>query len=51
MKVFEGEGMDDYWDGTYKNEQLPPDVFGYYLRVTCIDGEEYTEQGNVTLLR
>ncbi len=50
-KVFESNDITSGWDGTYQGKQLPPDVFGYYLRVTCIDGEDYYEQGNVSLLR
>ncbi len=50
-KVFESNNVDNGWDGTYKGKQLSSDVFGYYLRVTCLDDEEYYEQGNVSLLR
>lgn len=50
-KVFESNNINIGWDGTYKGEQLSSDVFGYYLRATCIDGTEHTEQGNVSLLR
>lgn len=42
------------WDGTYEGDQLPPDVYGYYLEAKCaFDGEDltYTSQGNITLLR
>ncbi len=39
------------WDGTYKGEFLAPDVYGYYLRTICPEGEEFIQQGNVTLLK
>ncbi|MEM9836403.1 MAG: gliding motility-associated C-terminal domain-containing protein, partial [Bacteroidota bacterium] len=39
------------WDGSFDGEQLPPDVYGYYLRVICPDGEELVQKGNITLLR
>jgi len=39
------------WDGTYRGEKLPPDVFGFYLRVICPDGEEFVKKGNITLIR
>ena len=50
-KVFESNSLDDGWDGRFKNEELGSDVYAYYLRVRCEDGEEYTEKGNITLLR
>ena len=39
------------WDGTYRGKQLPPDVYGFWLRAVCPNGEELIKQGNVTLLR
>jgi gliding motility-associated-like protein len=39
------------WDGTFRNEQLAPDVYGYWLRIVCPDEEELIQKGNVTLLR
>ncbi|HNQ68434.1 MAG TPA: gliding motility-associated C-terminal domain-containing protein [Bacteroidales bacterium] len=39
------------WDGTYKGEKLATDVFVYWIKARCLNGEEYNHQGNVTLLR
>jgi gliding motility-associated-like protein len=39
------------WDGTWKGEELPPDVYGFYLRVNCPGGEELIQKGSITLLR
>lgn len=39
------------WDGTYKNKKCDPDVYVYYLRGYCLDGEEFFKKGNVTLIR
>ncbi len=50
-KVFESNSLDQGWDGTFKGEKLCSDVYAYYLRVRCANGEEYTEKGNITLLR
>lgn len=50
-KIFEAFSAEDEWDGTYKGEQLSPDVFGFYLRVRCIGGQDYFKKGNITLLR
>ncbi len=50
-KVFESNSLENGWDGTYKGKELPPDVFGYYLELKCLNGEEYFKKGNVTLIR
>ncbi len=50
-KVFESSSKDQGWDGTYKGKMLAPDVYGYYLQVRCLNGEEYFKKGNVTLIR
>lgn len=50
-KVFESEDKSIGWDGRYKNELLEPDVYGYYLRVKCVNGEEYFKKGNISLIR
>jgi gliding motility-associated-like protein len=40
------------WDGTYKGEELAPDVYGFYLRVNCPGVEEpLIQKGSITLLR
>jgi len=49
--LFESTDPDQGWDGTFKGELLPPDVYGYYLRVKCYNGQEFFKKGNVTLLR
>ncbi|MEM6398307.1 MAG: PKD domain-containing protein, partial [Bacteroidota bacterium] len=40
-----------FWDGTFKGDPVEPDVFGYYLRVVCPDGQELIQQGNITVLK
>lgn len=50
-KIFESFDQSDKWDGTFKGEALPPDVYGYYLSVRCFDGETYFKKGNITLIR
>jgi gliding motility-associated-like protein len=51
QEVFRTTDQDVPWDGTYDGERLPPDVYGYYLRVTCPPNKEYMTQGNITLVR
>jgi gliding motility-associated-like protein len=50
-KIFETTNPAGGWDGTYKGKILPPDAFGFYVRVRCIGGQEFFKKGNVTLLR
>lgn len=49
--VFESRSQDEGWDGTYQGRELAPDVYGYYLEVSCFGGEEFIRRGNVSLLR
>lgn len=39
------------WNGTYKGEKIPTDVYVYLLKAKCINGDVFEHQGNVTLLR
>lgn len=50
-EVFRTQNPFEFWDGTYKGEQLPPDVYGFYLRVVCPDEQELVKKGNITLIR
>ena len=50
-EVFKANNIRDGWDGTFRGEECPPDVFGYYLDVVCPDGEHFIRKGNVTLFR
>ncbi|MGK0364115.1 MAG: gliding motility-associated-like protein [Saprospiraceae bacterium] len=50
-KMFETNDKSIGWDGTFKNKQLPPDVYGYYMQIKCFNGMEYFKKGNITLIR
>jgi len=39
------------WDGTYKGQQLKPDVFVYIISATCITGEPMEFKGDISLIR
>lgn len=43
----QGEG----WDATYKGQAVDPDVYVYWLDVTCGDGQTFFRKGNVTVIR
>ncbi|MEM6964221.1 MAG: gliding motility-associated C-terminal domain-containing protein [Bacteroidota bacterium] len=50
-KVFETNDKDIGWDGTHNGEKVCSDVYGYYLRANCINGQEFIKKGNVTVLK
>lgn len=50
-EMFRTQNQYDVWDGTYRGEALPPDVYGFYLKVLCPGGEELIQKGNITILR
>jgi gliding motility-associated-like protein len=39
------------WDGTYKGQPLPPDVFVYSIGTTCDNGQNLETKGNVMIVR
>lgn len=49
--VFESYERPFGWDGTFKGKLMNPDVYDYYLKVTCIDLQESIIKGNFTLIR
>jgi gliding motility-associated-like protein len=49
--VFETEDRLIGWDGTFRGKALDPDVYDYYLKAICIDGQESIIKGNITLMR
>ena len=49
--VFETRDQDVGWDGTFNGEPVVPDVYGYYLRVRCDNGQEFFKKGNITVLK
>ncbi|MCE3294455.1 MAG: hypothetical protein K0R65_169 [Crocinitomicaceae bacterium] len=49
--VFESTDPKNGWDGTFKSRKLDPDVFDYYLEVTCVGGNSEIIKGNITILK
>ncbi len=39
------------WDGTYKGEELKPDVYVYIIEVTCFNGTHMQMKGDISLIR
>ena len=49
--VFESQDRFTGWDGNFRDKQMDPDVYDYYLQVTCVDDVETIIKGNITLIR
>ena len=39
------------WDGTFNGQAVTPDVYGFYVKGTCKNGETYFKKGNVTVMK
>lgn len=50
-QVFASKDQGVGWDGTFRGEELAPDVYAYTLRVICINQAEYNIRGNVSLMK
>ena len=50
-QVFKSTELGIGWDGNFENKRLPPDVYGFYLKATCLSGQRYETKGNITLIR
>jgi gliding motility-associated-like protein len=49
--VFESNNPNQGWDGTYKGNPQPMDVYGYTLEAAFFDGKKTTRTGDITLIR
>ncbi|MBM3186109.1 MAG: gliding motility-associated C-terminal domain-containing protein, partial [Bacteroidetes bacterium] len=49
--VFESSDPTIGWDGTFRARKLDPDVYDFYLDVTCVGGLKSITKGNVTLMK
>ena len=50
-KVFETNDKRIGWDGRYKGQLLPMDVYAYTLDVELADGKKVRKTGDITLIR
>ena len=48
---FSNDQKTNEWDGTFHNEKLPPQVFDFYLEISCIGAKTLFYKGNITLVR
>ncbi|MCO6500827.1 MAG: SBBP repeat-containing protein [Vicingus serpentipes] len=50
-KVFETTDLNKGWNGVFRGEPMNKAVFVYYLQGTFVDGSEFNQKGDVTLIR
>ncbi len=51
QKIYDGNGNDSKWDGTFKGKPQPVGVYVYIVELGCNGVVEKTLEGDVTLLR
>jgi len=39
------------WDGTFKGQELTPDVYVYMISAFCTNGEPINVKGDISLIR
>ncbi len=49
--MFSTTRQSEGWDATFKGKAVDPDVYVYWLDVTCGDGQTFFKKGNVTVIR
>ena len=49
--LFESQNKYTGWDGRFKGQLLPMDVYAYTLVVEFTDGTKTTKTGDITLIR
>jgi gliding motility-associated-like protein len=51
QKVFSINDKNIKWNGDFNGEKLPPQVFDFYLEISCIGAKTLFHKGNITLIR
>jgi gliding motility-associated-like protein len=49
--LFTSVNINTGWDGRFKGELQPQDVYGYILNIEFTDGTKSSKKGDITLLR
>ena len=49
-QVFQTNDVNIGWDGTFNGKRLAPDVYGYYMNISCPNEKSHSQKGNITLL-
>lgn len=51
QEMFTTTDLNNGWNGVYKGNEVAPDVYNYFLQVTCLDNKTFMKRGNTTLIK
>jgi gliding motility-associated-like protein len=51
QEMFSTTDVANGWNGVFKGNEVAPDVYNYYLQVTCLDNKTFTKRGNTSLIK
>ena len=51
QRVFNSDDISFSWDGRFKGTSLQPQVFDYFIEMTCSGGKKLFKKGNITLIK
>lgn len=51
QQMFSSNDVNNGWNGLFKGNDVAPDVYHYYLKVTCLDNKDFIKSGNTTLIK
>ena len=51
QEMFTTTDLNNGWNGVFKGNEVAPDVYNYYLQVTCLDNKIFTKRGNTSLIK
>jgi gliding motility-associated-like protein len=51
QEMFTTTDLNNGWNGIYKGNEVAPDVYNYFLQVTCLDNKIFTKRGNTSLIK
>ena len=49
--VFSTDRTSQGWDGTWRGQPCETAVFTYFIRATLLDGTDYEDEGNISLIK
>ncbi|MDP5088989.1 MAG: gliding motility-associated C-terminal domain-containing protein [Saprospiraceae bacterium] len=51
QEMFTTTDLNNGWNGVFKGNEVAPDVYNYFLQVTCLDNKIFSKRGNTTLIK
>lgn len=51
QEMFTTTDLNNGWNGVFKGNEVAPDVYNYFLQVTCLDNKIFTKRGNTSLIK